>query len=161
MKNLNFKNFRIWSRTGSPVFLFALISTLLPILIIQPHESLRFKSLAFTAFAWTALLTYLHGKKHSFIAFNVFFIFWLYIYAEKITYGSISSQGLIAYMMLSVGISFLFALFFQEASKRLRFFAPTFVFIFCLVLYSIPIVYLIYFFTFKVQITPDVFFSIF
>ncbi len=161
MKNLVFKNIRAWSKTGSPVFLFALISTLLPILIMQPHESLKYKALAFTAFSWTALLTYLHGKKHSFIALNVFFIFWLYIYTEKITYGSISSKGLIAYMMLSVGISFLFALAFQEASKRLRFIAPTFVFILCLVFYSIPIVYLIYFSTFKVQITPDVLSAIF
>jgi len=161
MKNFTFKNFRVGSKAGPPVFLFALVSTLLPILILRPQENLKYKTLAFLVFSWTALLTYLHGKKHSLIAVNAFIIFWLYIYAEKITYGSISSQGLIAYMMLSVGIAFLFALFFQEARKRLRFFAPTFVFIFCLLLYSIPIVYLVYYFTFKVQITQDVFFAIF
>jgi heptose-I-phosphate ethanolaminephosphotransferase len=161
VKNFSFKNNRVGSKAGLPVFLFALLSTLLPILIIQPQENLKYKTLAFAAFSWTALLTYLHGKKHSLIAFNAFFIFWLYVYAEKITYGSVSSQGLIAYMMLSVGIAFLFALLFQEARSRLRFLAPTFVFILCLLFYSIPIGYLIYYFTFKVQITPDVFFAIF
>jgi len=161
MKYFSFKINQLWAKTGSPFFLFALLSTLLPVLIIQPQESLKYKTLAFAALSWTALLTYLHGKRHALIAINAFFIFWLYVYAEKITYGSIPSQGLIAYMMLSVGISFLFALLFQEARSRLRFFAPTFAFIFCLLFYSIPTGYLIYYFTFKVQITPDVFFAIF
>ncbi len=161
MRNLAFKKFRDWAKTASPFFSFALISTLLPVLILRPDDSLETKSLAFIALVWTALLTYLHKKKHPIIAFNVFTIFWLYIYAEKITYGAISSQGLISYTMLFAGISFLFAVFFQEAGKRLRFIAPTFVLVLCLVFYSIPIVYLIYFFTFNVQVTPDVFFAIF
>lgn len=161
MRKLIFKKNWIGSKTGTPVFLFALLSTLMPTLIMQPQDSLKYKALAFTAFSWTALLTYLHGKKHSFIALNAFIIFWLYIYAEKIIYGSLLSQGLIAYMMLSVGLSFLCALFYQEASKRLRFVTPAFVFSLCLLFYSIPLFYLIYYFTFATDITPDVFFAIF
>jgi heptose-I-phosphate ethanolaminephosphotransferase len=161
MRNSAFKKFCVWAKTASPFFLFALISTLLPILVLRPDDGLEINSLAFTAFAWTALWTYLYNKKHLLIAFNVFVIFWLYIYAEKITHGSISSQGLIAYTLLFSGVSFLFAVFFQEIGIRLRFIVPTFVFALCLLFYSIPIVYLIYFFTFNVQITPDVFFAIF
>ncbi|GJL78744.1 MAG: hypothetical protein NPINA01_17330 [Nitrospinaceae bacterium] len=122
---------------------------------------MKHKALAFTAFSWTALLTYLHGKKHAFIALNSFFIFWLYIYAEKIIYQSLPSKGLIAYMMLSVGISFLFALFYQEASKRLSYVSPALIFTLCFILYSIPLFYLIYYFTFATEVTPDVFFAIF
>jgi heptose-I-phosphate ethanolaminephosphotransferase len=110
---------------------------------------------------WSIALIYFYNKNHIALALNSFAIFWLFIIAEKISYGSIGLKSLLSYFLfIAVGVSFAFLLTYQEIGKKSKNIASFLVISGSLVLYFLPLVHIIYYLSFQKIISPDVRYAI-
>jgi len=121
----------------------------------------NFTKLILITLLWSTFFAFLRGKRYTIIAINAFIIFWLYVIADKITFGNINIRIAVAYTILAMGFAFLFVLFYQMLSKRIKTLAPIIVFLLSSILYSIPLIYILYYIIFNIKITRVIFYAIF
>jgi heptose-I-phosphate ethanolaminephosphotransferase len=107
------------------------------------------------------LLIYLYGKNHFNIAINSYVLFLLIMFADKINFETMSRRTEFVYTSLVIFITFVFVLVYQYlAGKRYKL-ATVFSYTLAVILYTIPLFYLIYALNFGTKITEDVMYAIF
>lgn len=109
----------------------------------EPYKLPRNEDLVIP-FLWSCLFIYLHGKEHVYIAINSYVIFLLILFADKLNFGQISGDILNSYLLLSLAAVFIFALVYQDILAKRPRFASLFSLISSVVLYAIPLFYIIY-----------------
>ncbi len=111
-------------------------------------------------FLWSMLLIYLYGKKHFYIAINSLFILILIFIADRLNFDPMSSKTEFAYSSVVLFITFLFVFIYQELGGK-RFNIATIVsYVIGIILYSIPITYIIYAINFNTKITKDIIYAV-
>lgn len=111
---------------------------------------------------WLFLTFYLASRRHLSIAVNSYLIFLVFIVADKLTFGSLSSRHLYAYSSLSMGLAFAFTWIYQEFYWARRFkLATALSFIIAVIIYAIPASYLIYYLNFNETIDRTALYAVF
>lgn len=111
-------------------------------------------------FLWSCIFIYLHGKDHFYIAINSYVIFLLMLLADKLNFGEVSAAIQMSYLLLSVSVAFTFVLIYQELLATKPRFASIFSFIIAVVLYAIPVFYIIYAVNFDAAISREAIYAI-
>lgn len=135
---------------------FMLISS---ILIIPLEYEYNVLLLAFITIAWSLYFVYLREKKHTVIAINSSILFLLFAFGDIVSFG-VSSKALITYTCFIMSFSFFFVFLYQEVGKRIKYSSSVIIIPLSLFLYSIPILYIVYYLTFGVYITPEIVYAI-
>ena len=109
---------------------------------------------------WTIIFVYLYFKNYIYIALNSYLLLFTILVAHKVNFGLIHFNNEVVYSSLMTMITFLNVFLYQEF--RLKKYKLTVVFsvIISLILYILPVTYLIYIITFDVVITKDIVFAI-
>jgi len=143
-------------KTKLVVFLFVLFVLAFSLLVIPNSEYEAAKYIAVVTVIWAVFFVFLHRKRYDFLGLNAFLVFSAYVVAHRLTFHGFSGFTLVVYAAVAMTLTFIYILLFQTLSKRLKFF-PTVICAFLNILvFSIPIVYIIYFLYFKVGMSPDV-----
>jgi len=113
-------------------------------------------------FLWALLFVFLLGEGHMNIAINAYIGFILMLAAEKLTFGPIEFNNVLTYMLLVFSASFLFTLFYQELSFAKRYKVATVVsYLVALVLYGIPLSFIVYALNYHMPVNEDALFAVF
>ena len=151
---------KIWCRRYSYVLPIFLSWLLVNYLSNEPYRLPSNKDLVIP-FIWSCMFIYLHGKNYFYIAINSYVIFLLMIFADRLNFGAIPGIIQISYLFLSLFSAFTFVFFYQYLFAKKSHVAFVFSFIVTIVLYTVPIFYIIYAINFNTVISEDVFFAAF
>lgn len=128
--------------------------------LIIPHEyKYSILLLAFITIVWSLYFVYLKEKKHTVIAINSSILFLLFAFGDIVSFG-ISSKALIVYTFFIMSFSFFFVFLYQEVGRKIKYSSSIITIPLSLFLYSIPVLYIIYYLTFGVYITPEIVYAI-
>lgn len=139
--------------------MYVAIFLFLAVLIIPYNDNYYFPLLAFITVIWSIYFVYLRAKKHTVIAINSSILFWLYVLADVISYVALA-QTIIAYTFFVIAFSFLFVLIYQEIGTRVSMIAATMIILMNIILYAIPVLYIVYYLNFGVYVTPEIVYAI-
>lgn len=139
--------------------LYVAIVLFLAVLIIPDDGDFYLPLLAFITVVWPVYFVYLRAKKHTVIAINSSILFWLYLLADVISY-EVSVLAIFAYMFFIIAFSFLFVLIYQEIGARVRLVASGTIILMSAMLYAVPVLYLVYYLSFGVYVTPEIVYAI-
>lgn len=139
--------------------IYVAIVMFLAVLIIPEYDNYHFPLLAFVTVSWSIYFAYLRAKKHTIVAINSSILFWLYVLADVISY-DVSALAIVAYMFFVIAFSFLFVLIYQEIGTRVGLIAATAIILMSVLLYAVPILYIVYYLNFGVYVTPDIVYAI-
>jgi len=149
------------SKQTVSVLLLVLLSIAASVTVLSlAHDSYVKTQIIITSLLWSVSLAYFYGKNQTALALNSFVIYWFYIIAEKLSYGAIPLKTLILYFIIAIGVSLVFLLAYQEAGKKTKKMTSSIVISASLILYSLPIVHIVYYLSFQNVITPDVRYAI-
>lgn len=113
-------------------------------------------------FLWTILVIFLLGKEHTYIAINSYIIFMLMLFSEKLNFGMLSFSNIMAYMLLLFAITFIFTFVYQELTQFKKFrIAFIFSTLSALIVYIIPLFFIIYALNFDQEVTKDILYAVF
>ena len=113
-------------------------------------------------FLWIMFFVFLFVKKYTYIAINSYIIFLLLLLAEKLNFGILSYDTVIAYMFLSFFMTFIFIFVYQASSKFKKYkVASVFSFSIAFCMYIIPLFCVIYALNFETKITKEVLYALF
>ncbi len=113
-------------------------------------------------FLWSILFIFLFGKKHTYIAINSYLLFVLVIFAEKLNFGTLSFETILAYMLLLFALTFIFTLVYQELTRLKKFKIATIVsFAVTFIIYIIPLFSIIYALNFDTKVTMAILHTVF
>src|SRR5690606_12681283 len=115
-----------------------------------------------TPLLWALLAFFLASKRHLSVVINAYLIFLLYVIADKVTFGILSFKGLSAYNALAIGLTFIFVWTYQELywARRYRI-ATVFSLFVALIVYAVPVAYIIYYLNFHESIDKSILFAVF
>ena len=142
-----------------PVFTIFLSWFLVNYFGSEPHLLPSNKDLVIP-FLWSCIFIYLHGKNHFYIAINSYVIFLLMLLADKLNFGEVFAAIQMSYLLLSVSVVFIFVLVYQDILAIKPRFASIFSFIVAVVLYAIPVFYIIYAINFDAAISREAIYAI-
>lgn len=129
---------------------------------IKAKEPLLMLKKFIIPFMWALLFVFLLGKRHYYIAINAYIGFILILLAEKLNFGSLSFYQILTYMLLLFAMTFLFTLIYQELSLAKRYKIATLVsYIVAMVLYAVPLSFIVYALNYHSPVTKDVLFAVF
>lgn len=111
---------------------------------------------------WAFLAFYLASKRHLTVVVNAYLIFLIYIVADKLTFGLLDFRNISAYSALAISLTFIFVWVYQELYWARRFrLAAALSFFLALILYVVPVTYIIYYLNFHESIDKSILFAIF
>lgn len=129
--------------------------------IITRDASTRLEQIVIP-FLWIILFVYLFGKKHSYIAVNSYFIFLLVLLAEKLNFGPLEFDNILVYLLLIFSMTFIFTFCYQELSRLKRYrVASTLSYLMAIVVYVVPLMFIIYALNFEAKATKDILYAVF
>lgn len=111
-------------------------------------------------FLWSCIFIYLYGKNHLYIAINSYVIFLLMLFADIVGFGNISVNGQIAYVFISIFAVFTFVFVYQNLFAKKPRLATVFSFLVTIILYTLPLIYIIYALNFNAFITKETIYAI-
>lgn len=135
--------------------IYVLFTLFLGILIIPDDNNNNLLLLGFITALWSFYYIYLKTKKHTLIAINASILFWSFSIADVVTF-QISAAPLIAYSFFIISFSFIFVMIFQGTERKIIILPSIAVTAISIFLYSIPILYIVYYFNFGVYVTPEI-----
>jgi glucan phosphoethanolaminetransferase (alkaline phosphatase superfamily) len=138
----------------------SLIINIVTVIIIFSTHIVFISHHLITPFLWSTLFIYLYEKKHLYLAINAYLIVLLMLIAHRLNFGIPSSAIELSYSSIAIFATFSFIFMYQEMGGKRFKIATTFSFLIAIVLYSIPLAYIIYYLNFNVKITKNVFFAI-
>jgi len=113
-------------------------------------------------FLWSILLIFLLGKRHKYVAIASYLLFLLMVFSEKVNFGSLLFQNVLAYTIFIFALTFTFVLIYQELWKLKKFkIATIFSFTTAFLVYIIPLFFIIYALNFDDKVTKDILFAVF
>lgn len=113
-------------------------------------------------FLWSILLIFLLGKRHKYVAVASYLLFLLMVFSEKINLGSLSFQNVLTYTIFIFALTFMFVFIYQELWRLKKFKVATiFSFSTALLVYIVPLFFIIYALNFDDKVTKDILFAIF
>jgi len=110
-------------------------------------------------FLWTIIMLFFQYKKNLILSINSYFIFMLMLLSDKLNFGIIPSQNVMAYSFLAITLSFIFLLLY----KLLKYpkIATTISSIISFFIYLLPLVIIIYILNFAVKINESTLFAVY
>lgn len=109
---------------------------------------------------WSITIIYLYKKKYFYVAINSYIILLLFLFADKINFGIIGFRTQMAYSSLMLLIMFSFIFLFQELSQKIsKKLILLFTIMITIILYSLPLFYIIYSISFHIGITKDIIYA--
>lgn len=113
-------------------------------------------------FLWAILFIFLFGKGHIYIAINSYIIFMLILFAEKLNFGALNFSNTMTYMLLLFTLTFMFTFVYQEFTRLKKFrIASILSFISALMVYTIPLFFIIYALNSDHKVTKDILYAVF
>jgi len=113
-------------------------------------------------FLWSLLFIYLLGKGYKYVGFNAYIGFLLIVYAEKLNFGNLDFNLVLTYTMLLFLLSFVFVLIYQVLQRLKKYKVATIIsYIVALVLYGVPIGFIVYALNYHTAFTRDALFAVF
>ena len=93
---------------------------------------------------------------------NSYIIFILLLFAEKLNFGGLGFNNILTYMLLLFTLTFSFTFMYQELTRLKRFkIASILSFTSALVVYIIPLFFIIYALNFEDKVTRDILYAVF
>ena len=112
-------------------------------------------------FLWSILFIFLFGKQHIYIAMNSYIAFILILIAEKLNFGVLSFENILIYMLFIFALTFMFTLIYQELTQLKKFkIATLFSSVVTILIYTIPLFFIIYDLNFEQKITKNILFAV-
>ena len=125
----------------------------------EPHYIFKTRLIPFL---WAMLFVFLIGKGHFYIALNSYIGFLLMLFAEKLNFGQLSFHDVLSYTIFYFLLAFVFAFIYQELRFLKKFKVATVIsWIATLVVYFIPIIFIVFAVVFNKPMDGDALFAIY
>ena len=142
------------------VFVMKNLLILVILVIIFGIQFTFFSLKPFTPLIWFLFIIYLYNKNYLYLAINSYILLLVLFFAEILNFDTIAFRYEMGYSSLIILLTFMFIFFNQELPKKYSRIITIGSIIITLMIYIVPIVYIIYAFNFNTKITKDIIYAI-